>query len=386
MCVHAFGLTSRPFAATYALCQVAFDNAVGVSDRAVATALDAFCVNDLLTSANTDEKLVLLIDELVRLLSRRGFHLTEYSSNSERILATLVFSHRNFELGNLPTRKALGVAYNAATDDIAVMAKIEERTMSKQGIVSMIRQFFDQIGFLQLYPLVAKLIVQRVCEDVTSWDDDIGEDNQAALKDWLKATPCLQNIKLPRCYFVLAEAVSVELHTFSDASTIGMGVVSYLRIYDGGRYTLCFVARKSRVAPGKSSMTIPRLELCAAVIAAKVAHQIVQEHKCVFSRIVFWTDATVVLRCLHDTKSRHKKFVAKRIAAIHAYSAPNQRRYVDSASNPADVFSRRLHPQDWNASQSYLAGPGFLLGNESLWPILPFCSGSKMCCLEEIVP
>ena len=35
MCVHAFGLTSSPFVATYALRQVAFDNAVGVSDKAV---------------------------------------------------------------------------------------------------------------------------------------------------------------------------------------------------------------------------------------------------------------------------------------------------------------------------------------------------------------
>ena len=245
-----------------------------------------------MTTASTEEELVVLIDELDRLLSSCGFHLTKFSSNSERVLATisrdrLTPSHRNFEFGNLPMGKALGVAYNAATDDFVVMAKIEERPMTKRGIVSMTSQFFDPIGFLQPYLLVAKLIVQRVCKDVTSWDDDIGEDNQAAMKDWLSATPCLQNIKLSRCYFGLAEAASVELHTFSDASAMGMGVVSYLRMYDGDRYTLCFVAGKSRVAPGKSSMTIPRLELCAAVIAAKVAHQIVQEHRCVFSRIVF---------------------------------------------------------------------------------------------------
>ena len=43
MCVHAFGLTSSFFVATYALRQAAFDNAVGESDRAIATVLDAFC-------------------------------------------------------------------------------------------------------------------------------------------------------------------------------------------------------------------------------------------------------------------------------------------------------------------------------------------------------
>ena len=87
---------------------------------------------------------------------------------------------------------------------------------------------------------------------------------------------------------------------------MGFCAVSYLRIYDGDRCTLCFFAGKSRVAPGKSSMTIPGLEPCATVIAAKGAHQSVQEHRRVFSPIVFWTDATVVLRYLNDFKSRYK--------------------------------------------------------------------------------
>ena len=153
MCVHAFGLTSSPFVATYALRQAAFDNAVGVSDKAIATALDVFYVDDLLTSASTEEELVVLIDELGRLLSSRGFHLTKFSSNFERVLAKvprdrLAPLHRNFEFGNLPTGKALGVAYNAATDDFVAMAKIEERPMTKRGIISMTSQFFDPIGFL----------------------------------------------------------------------------------------------------------------------------------------------------------------------------------------------------------------------------------------------
>ena len=60
MYVHAFGLSSSSFVATYALRQAAFDDAVGVSDKVVATALDAFYV-DLLTSASTEEELVVLI-------------------------------------------------------------------------------------------------------------------------------------------------------------------------------------------------------------------------------------------------------------------------------------------------------------------------------------
>ena len=206
-------------------CRYDNDNAVGVSVRAVAAALDAVCVDDLLTSASTEEELIVLIGELGRLLSSRGFHLTKYSSNSERVLATVPrdrLAHR-IEVSSMAicplVRRIMQLR-------IALLRwqKIEKKPVTKRGIVSMTSQF------LQPYLLVAMLIVQRVCKDVTSWDDDIGEDNLAAMKDWFSATSCLQSIKLPRCCFGLAEAASIELHTFSDRSTMGMGVVSYLKI------------------------------------------------------------------------------------------------------------------------------------------------------------
>ena len=130
-----------------------------MSDREVATALDALYVDDhfdFLISASTEEELIVLIDELGRLLSSRGFHLTKYSSNSEQALATvprdrIAPSHRSFEFGNLPTITVLGVAYNAAPDDLVVKAKIEQRPMTKRGIVSMTSRFFNPIGSLQPY-------------------------------------------------------------------------------------------------------------------------------------------------------------------------------------------------------------------------------------------
>jgi len=136
VCVHAFGLTSSPFIAAYALRQVALDNVAGVSDKTIATALDSFYVDDLLTSVSTEKELVSLVSEFDRLLGSRGFHLTKFSSNSERVLATipqdrLAPLHQFFEFGNFPTSKALGVAYNAATDDFVLLVNIEEKLMTR---------------------------------------------------------------------------------------------------------------------------------------------------------------------------------------------------------------------------------------------------------------
>ncbi|CAC5383158.1 unnamed protein product [Mytilus coruscus] len=67
------------------------------------------------------------------------------------------------------------------------------------------------------------------------------------------------------------EIVAADLHHFADASEIGYGVVSYLRIEkEEGSNTYCsFITRKSRVTPLKQ-VTIPRLELTAATVALQV--------------------------------------------------------------------------------------------------------------------
>ena len=71
---------------------------------------------------------------------------------------------------------------------------------------------------------------------------------------------------LPRCYKPsdYGKVVSYELHTFSDASNIGYGVVSYWRIVNKEEHIqCCLVHEKARVAPLKLT-TIPHMELAAA--------------------------------------------------------------------------------------------------------------------------
>ena len=74
---------------------------------------------------------------------------------------------------------------------------------------------------------------------------------------------------------------SAQLHHFSDASEYAYGTVSYLLLENTeGTKHCAFLMGKSRVAPLKV-VTIPRLELTAAVVAVKVES-------------TFWTDSTTV--------------------------------------------------------------------------------------------
>ena len=86
-------------------------------------------------------------------------------------------------------------------------------------------------------------------------------------------------MNIPRMYahVSLSQAKRVELHVFSDASKEAIGAVSYLKVFDINNVSkVCFLLGKAKVAP-RHGHTIPRLELCATVLAVEVSN-LASEH------------------------------------------------------------------------------------------------------------
>nr|XP_054595337.1 uncharacterized protein LOC129162918 [Nothobranchius furzeri] len=82
----------------------------------------------------------------------------------------------------------------------------------------------------------------------------------------------LERIEIQRCFIPdsLGEIQRAELHHFSDASSQGYGQCSYIRVVSRERVCCSLIMGKARVAPTKI-VTIPRLELTAAVTSASVS-------------------------------------------------------------------------------------------------------------------
>ena len=79
----------------------------------------------------------------------------------------------------------------------------------------------------------------------------------------------------------------LQLHVFSDASEIGYGASSYLRSeYTEGRVHCAFIIGKARNAPVKF-VSIPRLELQAAVLATRMFKMLREELELNISRLIF---------------------------------------------------------------------------------------------------
>ena len=120
---------------------------------------------------------------------------------------------------------------------------------------------------------------------------------------------------------------SFQLHHFSDASEFGYGTVSYLRreTWDG-MVNCSFIMAKSRTAP-LPYVSIPRLELQAATIAARVQSMIVREIDLNISSTFFWTDSQLTLQYIRNESCRFKTYVANRVCEIRQVSEPSQWRH-----------------------------------------------------------
>ena len=86
---------------------------------------------------------------------------------------------------------------------------------------------------------------------------------------------------------------------------------------------------------------------------------------------VFWTDSASVLKYIKNETSRFRVFVANRVTEIRKASQPSQWRYVETASNPADVASRGAKVDAFLKNATWVSGPRFLLQPESEWPVSP---------------
>lgn len=111
---------------------------------------------------------------------------------------------------------------------------------------------------------------------------------------YIESIADLDQITIPR-WLRVSCSDNVELHVFTDASEQAMGAIAYFRVTDTkGMVTINMITARSKIAPVKK-ITIPRLELSAAVIGVQLAQFIRQTFKIPNMIVHFWTDSTIVI-------------------------------------------------------------------------------------------
>lgn len=156
---------------------------------------------------------------------------------------------------------------------------------------------------------------------------------------------------------------AVELHHFSDASSTGYGQCTYIRLIDDNGQVHCsLLMGKARVAPLKP-VTIPRLELVAALLSTKISMLLQKELEYTSVKEWFWTDSNIVLGYIGNESRRFHVFVANRVQQIRDHTEPYQWQYISTSENPADIASRGANVQDLMNRPEWLSGLEFLWKN-----------------------
>ena len=161
--------------------------------------------------------------------------------------------------------------------------------------------------------------------------------------------------------------INISLHNFSDASEIGYGQCSYLRVVDENENIHCsLIMGKARVAP-KKFISIPRLELVDTILSVKISNMIKKELQLQELDEYFWTDSRILLGYIANDTTAFKTFVANRVHIIQENSNVEQWKYVPSKENAADDASRGMNFKNFANIDRWFQGPKFLRKSQSSW-------------------
>jgi hypothetical protein len=222
------------------------------------------------------------------------------------------------------------------------------------------------LGIATPVTIRGRILLQKIWKEGIGWDDELTTAMNEKWNEWLSELCKLKEIRVPRCYSIrMKTAQEIQLHTFCDASQMAYCCVIYLRIKYQDRIEVSFVSSKAKVAPLKH-LSIPRLELQAAVLGARLSSQIVKEIGVKISSTSFWTDSRTVLCWINSTKSL-TSFVANRVGEILELTESTNWKWITTKENVADDATRDNNDINFSCNSRWFQGPPFLKTDENTW-------------------
>ncbi|XP_075150403.1 uncharacterized protein LOC142224509 [Haematobia irritans] len=342
-------------------------------------------VDDFLESVDTIEEAIRLAKDVKMIHSKAGFNIRNWICNRKEVLAALSTlddsKNKNLQLGcDIGMDKILGVYWKSSDDSISfkVSTNLLESTNcqgnqhpTKRKLLKILMSIYDPLGLIGHFLMYLKIVLQDVWRSGVGWDEEILPHHCKKWSNWLARLHEMENLRIPRCYlqrFSSYTNMDVQLHTFSDASENGYAAVSYLRICSGRDVVVSLIGSKTRVAPLRVT-SIPRLELMAALIAARFANTIISSLSIPIHQKFFWSDSKTVISWLKSDHKRYHQFVAFRVSEILDISNLEEWLWIPGRLNVADEATKwyKTGPNLSNDSR-WLNGPGFLLQPKSEWP------------------
>jgi hypothetical protein len=341
-------------------------------------------VDDSFNSFKSVNEAIKVTKDAIEICKDMSWDLVGIQSNSQEVLKNLPkmnVKENLIELNNdnnnlLTITKVLGMHWITKKDVFIFKRKQDELLNSmlngeiiatKREMLKVLLRIFDPLGLIANFLIKGKLILQQIWRLGLDWDEQITEEMNSHWVEFLVSLEKIEDLEFSRKYFhVNPDICEIWMITFGDASGDAFSCNVYFRLEDPeNRVEVAFIGSKARVAPVKP-LSIPRLELQAALLSARWGSTIKKIHRYNIKKQIFLSDSQCVLSWITDPKFKHDKFVGSRIGEILESTEPCEWFYVPSKHNVADEATKRMKILDENR---WIDGPTYLKQPFEEWPI-----------------
>jgi hypothetical protein len=323
-------------------------------------------MDDFAAGAEDDNGVIALYYEMNALMKLLNFPLSKWASNSEQMKAIWKAEGQNIE----EQTHVLGVNWNTENDCFSfdpesVTMQLPEGPTTKRQLLQTTARFYDPLGLYSPVSIVGKMLFQETWCRGLDWNELLPSDLGARWHAWVSALTSLSQVRIPR--WLATSKGSLQVHVFCDASERAYGAALYVRSTKDDGPLIRLACSKNRLAPVKR-ITLPRLELLAALVGARLLHYFCRATGYDINHAILWSDATVALGWRRSDPNRWKTFVCNRVTEIQTYTNPAQWRHCPGRDNPADHLSRGLLGDQIQSLSIWWHGPVWLTRPEEDWP------------------
>ncbi|XP_062708877.1 uncharacterized protein LOC134288337 [Aedes albopictus] len=384
MDVATFGSSCSPASAQYVKNQNAHDFSKEFP-RAAEAIIKKHYVDDYLDSFRTIEEAIDVVNEVKMVHSKGGFTLRHFLSNKLEVLrgieeiAQEECKDLSLERGE-HSESVLGMKWLPIEDVFTYSVVMREdirhileprHIPTKREVVKVVMTLFDPLGLISFFLVHGKILIQDIWARGTDWDAVIPEDLYNRWQQWTTLLPKLEQLRIPRCYFesgIPENSNHLQIHVFCDSSEEAFSCAAYLRLEVNSVAQVVLIGSKTKVAPLKT-ISIPRLELKAAVLGTRLLETLQSYHSLPISKRFLWSDSSTVLSWIRSDHRRYNKFVAVRIGEILTVTNPTEWRWIPTKLNVADQATKWSNGPQLSMENPWFQGPNFLLEPEDSWPI-----------------
>ncbi|XP_055604397.1 uncharacterized protein LOC129752651 [Uranotaenia lowii] len=376
MKVATFGATCSPCSAQYVKNKNAKEFELQYP-AAVNSIIHHHYMDDYLESFDTEEEAAQRAREIKYVHAQAGFEIHSWSSNSERVLNVVGEADpsavKRFDTSvECETERILGMLWLRQEDSFTFSSNFASIPdwPTKREVLRTVMSLYDPLGLLSHFTIHGKILIQDIWRSGISWDHPIPESLQVSWKRWVSLFSELDKIRIPRCYFpecVSTELDDLQLHMFVDASEAAYGCAAYLRATVEGAVRCVLVAAKTKVAPLKT-LSIPRLELQAALIGSRLLENVNTMHSYKVRQRFIWSDSKTVMSWINSDQRKFNQFVACRVGEILERTDVSEWRWIPTKLNVADDMTKWASPPDFSSSGRWFLGPDFLYEDVETWP------------------